>query len=661
MRSLIVLFLICAFFAPLATAQTPSKTRSPRPNVLQQALIGGVGYDQGMAMIPVEGNCFILGGSSASANGAGTGSHSPGKNDILVTKVSAEGVLIWSLPIGGKGVDDFNSMKATADGGVILIGTTQSNDGDVKGNHGLMDMFVAKVDRLGKLEWTKCYGGVGNDKGTAIEVLSDGTYFIGGESGSKTGDMTINKGGLDSWVAKIDEQGNITKSGVFGGFGNEHVTSVLELGPERLVVVNQTSSRDGDVKLALGEQDCWIFCLSKNFDLVWQNTIGGSNFDEPHTAIINEAGDIVICGTSFSGDGDMDLTKPSGMGDAWIACVSKTGNLGWSMLSGGAKQDGANGLSQTRDGGYVVVGTSNSKSLIVDTLRGWLYDGYVLRTDSLGNKIWQGCMGGELFEALYAVHPLPDGNYIGVGYSESIKADLANVPKLGGNDIWFVKFSDPLNPKVHPFTSPNYATGRVHDNVTGFPLNAEVIITDNSTLKTVVKGKADPRTGIYYLPLPEKGNYSINITCPGYMFYGQDLEYDSLGLNPQVRIDARLDPIKVGAKVALRNIYFEIGKWDLDPKSKPELNRLLYFLNMNPRITIEIGGHTDSTGDITTKIELSKKRTDQVRDNMLLSGVSGYRMETKGYGLTQPVSDNLTPEGRARNRRVEVKVLSLNN
>lgn len=659
LRQIGIMALLLGTVSPCVQGQGP-KPRSPRPTLLQQAVIGGIGYDQVIDMVPVDNNCFILGGNSSSANGAGKGNHSPGKNDMMIAKVAANGALIWSVMVGGKNVDELSSIAATPDGGVIAIGTTQSNDGDVKGNHGLMDLIVAKVDRLGALEWTKCYGGIGNDKGLAICTLSDGTYFIGGESGSRTGDMAINKGGLDSWVAKIDAQGNIIKAGVFGGFGNEHVVSVLELEEDRIVVVNQTSSKDGDVKAAFGEQDCWVFCLSKNFDLVWQVTVGGTNFDEPHRAILNNNGDVVICGTSFSTDGDNDLTKSGGMGDGWIACVGKTGNLAWSQLHGAAKQDGANGLAQTPDGGYVMVGMANSKSIIVDTLRGWLYDAFAVRTDSLGNRVWMGCLGGELFDSFYDVFPLPDGNYIGFGFAESVKYDLAPLSKGDGNDGWMVKFADPQNPKNYPFASRNCVTGRVVDNATGKPLAADIVITDNDKLTTVAKGKTVPATGIYQILLPEKGNYSIMITSSGYMFYGQDLVYDSLGLNPEVRIDARLDPIKVGAKVALRNIYFETGKWDLDPRSKPELNRLLYFLNANPRLTIEIGGHTDSTGDHSTKIELSKKRTDQVRDWMLLAGVSGYRMESKGYGMSQPVGDNLTPAGRARNRRVEVKILSIN-
>jgi len=147
--------------------------------LLQQACIGDLGYDNGMKMIPVEHNCFLVGGTTSSTVGIGKGNHS-NNYDIVVGLVSAEGKIIWQQCIGGTDKEDFGDMKRTKDGGVVVIGTTNSKDGHASGTHGKMDLIVAKLDALGRFEWFKTYGGHGNDQGLAIIPLDEGGYLIGG-------------------------------------------------------------------------------------------------------------------------------------------------------------------------------------------------------------------------------------------------------------------------------------------------------------------------------------------------------------------------------------------------------------------------------------------------------------------------------------------------
>ncbi|HEX2901426.1 MAG TPA: hypothetical protein VHS96_17055, partial [Bacteroidia bacterium] len=116
--------------------------------IFWQKAIGGTGYDNGMRMIPTDHNCFILAGTTASNDGLGKGNHSVGKADIVVARVSAEGQVIWRTAIGGSMNEQFSDMKATSDGGVLIIGTTESLDGDCIENHGKMDFLLAKVDRF---------------------------------------------------------------------------------------------------------------------------------------------------------------------------------------------------------------------------------------------------------------------------------------------------------------------------------------------------------------------------------------------------------------------------------------------------------------------------------------------------------------------------------
>jgi outer membrane protein OmpA-like peptidoglycan-associated protein len=630
----------------------------PAQKLFWQKAFGGLGYDNGVKMIPVDHNCFILGGTTGSMDGIGEGNHSMDKTDLVVCRVSAEGQVIWKTVVGGSMDEQFGDMQPTRDGGILLMGTTESTDGDCNENHGKMDFLLAKIDRHGKLLWSRCYGGLGNDQGLAAIETRDGGYLIGGESGSQSGNMTYHIGALDCWVAQLDSAGNVTRERTFGGRGNERVINLLELRKDRYLAVCATTSTEGDVKDPIGEKDAWLVCFSNNLDIVWKRTYGGSDFDETKQVIRTRSGDLVLCGTSFSDDLDLEGTPNRGMGDSWIFRISEEGDLKWSRLYGGARNEGANGIAETPDGGFIMVGTSNSSDKFIVRNNG-VYDGFIVRIDSLGERKWWTSFGGEDFESLFDVLPLLGGNYLTLGFAESVKGDLLPLNKEPGNDFWFFRFGDEGDDTDNLIESQPYLEGLVTSAETGKPICAEILLTDNQTMKYLKTTKSDTGTGWYLMDLPAHGTLSVMFCAPGYMFYGQDLDYSLLETSPQLRIDPVLTPIKIGSKAVLNQIVFETGSYRLRPESRPELRRLKYFLETNPRVKVEISGHTDGTGNLATKMELSERRAASVRDWLLRAGVPGRQMQITGYGASRPIGDDETEEGRAKNRRVEVEVLKI--
>jgi outer membrane protein OmpA-like peptidoglycan-associated protein len=121
-----------------------------------------------------------------------------------------------------------------------------------------------------------------------------------------------------------------------------------------------------------------------------------------------------------------------------------------------------------------------------------------------------------------------------------------------------------------------------------------------------------------------------------------------------------MHPIKVGERVVLKNIFFEFNKFDLKDESKVELRKVISFLNKNPKLNVEIGGHTDNVGGKAYNLQLSEKRAKSVMDYLTTNGISVSRLSFKGYGDSIPVADNTTDAGRAQNRRTEFKILSVN-
>src|SRR5438045_2778031 len=119
-----------------------------------------------------------------------------------------------------------------------------------------------------------------------------------------------------------------------------------------------------------------------------------------------------------------------------------------------------------------------------------------------------------------------------------------------------------------------------------------------------------------------------------------------------------LQPIEVNAAIVLNNIFFETKKFDLDPKSQVELDKLVQLLNDNPTVKIEISGHTDNVGKPADNLTLSNNRAKSVITYLISKGIAAQRLVAKGYGETKPVADNKTDEGRAKNRRTELRVIS---
>jgi OOP family OmpA-OmpF porin len=107
----------------------------------------------------------------------------------------------------------------------------------------------------------------------------------------------------------------------------------------------------------------------------------------------------------------------------------------------------------------------------------------------------------------------------------------------------------------------------------------------------------------------------------------------------------------------LNNIFFEYAKADLKPESYPELMRVVKFMNDNPLVAIEIGGHTDSIGNAQSNLALSKARAESVEQYIVKAGVPESRVTAKGYGKSRPLASNSNEEGRQQNRRVEFTIL----
>ena len=183
--------------------------------LLWQKCLGGTGNDElwGGVQQTVAGG-YIVGGWSNSNDGDVSGNH--GGYDFWIAEINlAAGNIVWQKCLGGT-VDDYMSgdgMQQTADGGYIVTGHVASNNGEVSGNHGDLDIWLVKLDAARNIVWQRCLGGSGEDSAPSVKQTSDGGYIVAGRSGSTDGDVTGNHGGYDIWVAKLNSDGTGTGNG----------------------------------------------------------------------------------------------------------------------------------------------------------------------------------------------------------------------------------------------------------------------------------------------------------------------------------------------------------------------------------------------------------------------------------------------------------------
>jgi len=161
----------------------------------------------------------------------------------------------WQKAIGGSAQDAAHSIQQTLEGGYIIAGRSHSNDGDVTGNQGNSDYWIVKLDTGGNITWQKTFGGSGDDYAHSIQQTADGGYIIAGESNSNDGDVSGNHGGSDYWIVKLSPSGEITWQQSLGGSGADSATSIKQTLDGGYIAAGYSSPSDGDVTVNEGSGD----------------------------------------------------------------------------------------------------------------------------------------------------------------------------------------------------------------------------------------------------------------------------------------------------------------------------------------------------------------------------------------------------------------------
>jgi len=353
---------------------------------------------------------------------------------VLVNTIGfSQPVVDWSENYGGFQPDVVNEIEQTPDGGFIIVGWTGSIDGDVSGNNGGSDAWIVKIDQQGTIEWEKNYGGSDNDGASAVKLTADGGFIVVGNSRSNDGDVGANNGLLDSWVIKLDNEGNLEWSQNYGGSGNDSAVDVVEA-DSGYTVLSYSHSTDGDVGENNGLRDFWIIKLSDLGIIEWEHAYGGSTFETPSSIEIDTNGGYMIAG--FSGSADGDVGANNGSNDTWLVKLDNLGNLQWENNYGGSDNDVSYHMEQTSDGGYVLAGRSKSNDGDSPGNNGE-HDCWIFKLSATGMLEWTKSYGGSQDDEALSIKETPDGKYLVAGVSLSNDGDVGG--NFGAEDSWILK------------------------------------------------------------------------------------------------------------------------------------------------------------------------------------------------------------------------------
>jgi outer membrane protein OmpA-like peptidoglycan-associated protein len=213
---------------------------------------------------------------------------------------------------------------------------------------------------------------------------------------------------------------------------------------------------------------------------------------------------------------------------------------------------------------------------------------------------------------------------------------------------------------MRPDIRPNktlWIKGTVFDKNTNKGLPSTVELIDLASKRSISRVQTD-ETGNYLITLPVGKDYAFNVTRRGYLFYSDNYSLKDKAPDSTYNKNIPLQPIEANASIVLKNIFFDFSKYDLKPESQVELDRVVQLMQDNPTVKIQIEGHTDNVGTAADNMKLSTNRAKAVVNYLVSKNISITRLTAKGFGATKPIADNKTEEGRAQNRRTELKVVS---
>lgn len=334
---------------------------------------GGSEDNRGSKIISTTDGGYAMLGYSESSDGNLT--ENAGFYDHWVVKLDSQGAIEWQKSFGFSGSDQALDIIQTTDGGYFTSGFLDVSASGGDGNdgiqedqdiyqtrttlHGVGEFWGHKLDASGNLVWRRYFGGSNNDRAYAAAQAPDGGILMTGSSESEDFDVSTSQGSYDFWAVRIDNTGTLLWERSLGGSQIEIAYALTTTADGNYLLAGDTRSSDGDVTNFRGSADVWLVKIDDQGELLWQKTLGGSNFDTAR-AITPISGGYALTGASRSADGQ--VTQNNGQNDFWVATINENGELQREQSFGGNSQDFGYGITATSTGGLLIAGDTDSTS-----------------------------------------------------------------------------------------------------------------------------------------------------------------------------------------------------------------------------------------------------------------------------------------------------------
>ncbi len=440
------------------------------------------------------GNIYICGGTFSATNIATTGAHqavygggwNPAR-DAFLAKFNSAGTLVWATYMGEIADDVANKLDVDASGNIYVTGRTGSTVNiATPGSYqptigGNVDVFLAKFNSAGVLQWSTYYGGTGADVAVAIRCDASGNVYIGGYTNSynaigTTGCHQPAMGGYtDAFLAKFSGTGGLLWGTYYGGVHLENICTITTdiagnvfVAGEAISPTNIATTGSYQENPAGIGYDAFLVKFNSVGVRQWGTYYGGPNNDGFYSICLDATGNIYAGGATSSSSGiastgayQTSLGGINGFADAMLVKFNSAGVRLWGTYYGGIYEEGISDITLNASGDIVLAGFSQSPGLVATQAafqgtNGGLFDGLVAKFTPAGNLSWGSYLGGANNDRLVSVYTDATTNIYTLGYSLSGNLSTTGAHQVtnnGAQDVLVAKIADcPPPPQPAPIS-----------------------------------------------------------------------------------------------------------------------------------------------------------------------------------------------------------------
>jgi len=306
-----------------------------------------------------------------------------GRTDVYLVRTDVRGDTLWTRTLGGADFDIGYSVEQTHDGGYIVAGSTRSFGA------GGYDAWLVKTDARGDTQWTRTFGGPGDDGARSVAQTGDGGYVLAGCT-----DTSFEAQG-DVYLVRTGARGNAIWTRKFGGPMHDEAFSVRQTADSGFIIAGLTQS------YGAGSDDVWLIKTDAGGETQWNRTFGGDEEDFGYSVLQTADGGYVVAGLNESWG--------AGGEDVYLVRTDAHGDTLWTRTIGGPRTDEAHSVLQTADGGFIVAGSTSS----------WGagdFDPFLVRFSTHGDTLWTRTFGGPGDDGAWSVAPGAGGGLLVGGY-----------------------------------------------------------------------------------------------------------------------------------------------------------------------------------------------------------------------------------------------------